>query len=512
MLVRIERRAPGMNRREALKLALGGAIAGVTGELAAAKTAMTTSIERWGKFEISLHGPSAGNPFMEVQLSADFTQGARTVSVEGFYDGDGIYKVRWMPDRLGPWSWVTRSATPQLNGTKGSFVCVAPSAGNHGQVEVADRFHFRHADGTRYFPFGTTCYAWVFESERLQQATLANLGRSGFNKVRMCVLPKAFDAGEPERHPFAMVDGKLDFARFDPEFFRHLESRIADLDRMGIQADVILFHPYGKPWGYDQMPQEVNERYVRYFIARLGSQRNIWWSLANEYDLLKGWTMPQWDHLFHVIEQADVSNHLRSVHYSKVLYDYAQPWVTHASLQTYDFDKTAKWKQAWGKPIVFDEVQYEGNLWRRWGNLTGEELTRRFWLAVTAGAYCTHGEVIARKGAKDGLSADGGVLLGESPARIAFLRKLVEESGIGLEEYPDAYYRSAGKEGELYLYYFDVHRPANYAFPLPEGAKFTAELIDPWAMTITLLPGTFSGKSDIELSERPYQAVRFRRV
>jgi hypothetical protein len=23
------------------------------------------------------------------------------------------------------------------------------------------------------------------------------------------------------------------------------------------------------------------------------------------------------------------------------MYDYAKPWVTHASLQTYDFDKTA---------------------------------------------------------------------------------------------------------------------------------------------------------------------------
>jgi hypothetical protein len=506
-----------MNRREALKLIASGVAATAAADLPV-NVSGAERVERWTPYEVRLTGPAAGNPFAEVVMSAEFTQGARTVKVDGFYDGGGAYRVRWMPDELGEWRWVTQSSAKELAGTTGSFVCVPPqprvagSAPNRGPVGVTDRFHFRYADGTRYFPFGTTCYAWVFESDRLQESTLANLAKYGFNKVRMCILPKVFDAGEPELHPFPMVAGKLDFSRFEPEFFRHLEMRIRNLGELGIEADLILFHPYGKPWGYDQMPPEINERFVRYIVARLGSQRNVWWSLANEFDLLKGWTTPQWDHLFHVIEQADVSKHLRSVHYSKVMYDYAQPWVTHASLQTYDFDKTTEWKQAWGKPIVFDEVQYEGNLWRRWGNLTGEELTRRFWLAVTAGAYCTHGEVIARKGAKDGLSADGGVLLGESPARIAFLRKLVEETNLGLEQFPDAYYRSAGREGELYLYYFDVHRPANYAFPLPASAKFTAELIDPWAMTVTPLPGTFSGKSEVDLSERPYQAVRFRKV
>jgi hypothetical protein len=62
------------------------------------------------------------------------------------------------------------------------------------------------------------------------------------------------------------------------------------------------------------------------------------------------------------------------------------------------------------------------------------------------------------------------------------------------------------------LYYFDFHRPASYVFPLPEGVTFRGELIDPWAMTVTALPGTFTGKSEIELSGKAYQAVRFVRA
>jgi hypothetical protein len=508
-----------MNRREALKLTVGGVMAAVAGETGAAVKAESReeTAERWGLFEIGLEGPKVGNPFAEVGVAAEFKMGARVVRVDGFYDGHGQYKVRWMPDEEGQWTWCTKSATAGLDGVKGTLLVTSQAKGNPGPVGVTEEFHFRYADGTRYFPFGTTCYAWVFESERLQEATLANLARVGFNKVRMCVLPKTFDAGEPERHPFVMVDGKLDFTRFDVEFFWHLEQRIADLGKIGVEADVILFHPYGKPWGYDKMAKEVNERYVRYCVARLGSLRNVWWSLANEYDLLKTWEMADWDHLFRVVQTTDVAGHLRSIHHSGPMYDYAKPWVTHASLQTYDFDRVPEWKKAWGKPIVFDEVMYEGNLWRRWGNLTGEEMTRRFWLVVTAGAYCTHGEVIARKGAKDGLSADGGVLIGESPERIAFLRKLVHEMDVGLQQVDGAYYRSAtgggiAKAPEWILYYFDFHRPEDYPFPLPEGATYTAELIDPWAMTVTQVPGTFSGKSDIALVGKPYQAARFRMV
>jgi len=436
-----------------------------------------------------------------------------------------------MPDELGEWTWVVKSSAAEMDGKRGKMLCVKSfeeleklssvppvpeRAKNHGPVYVRDTFHFAHADGTRYFPFGTTCYAWVFESERLQEMTLANLKRAGFNKARMAIWPKKFASGEPERHPFPMVDGKLDFTHFDTEFFRHFEKRVQDLDAIGVQADVILFHPYGKAWGYDQMPKELNERYVRYVVARLGSYKNVWWSLANEYDLMKTWTMPEWDHLFHVIQEADVAGHLRSVHHSGPMYDYAKPWVTHASLQTGEFDKTAEWKKAWGKPVIFDEVQYEGNIWRRWGNLSGEDMARRVWLAVTAGAYCTHGEVMQVGPYKEDMSSDSAVLLGESPQRIAFLRKLVEETNVGLEQVAGAYYRSAsgnvGKPGEVILYYFDTHRPGNYPFPLTEGVNYKAELIDPWAMTVTPLPGTFTGKSDIKLSGRPYQAVRFRRV
>ena len=61
------------------------------------------------------------------------------------------------------------------------------------------------------------------------------------------------------------------------------------------------------------------------------------------------------------------------------------------------------------------------------------------------------------------------------------------------------------------LYFMDYHQPIYYDFPLPDGS-YTAELIDPWEMTTTPLSGTFTGRSRIKLSGRPYQALRFRKA
>src|ERR1700733_15113757 len=98
-----------MNRREMLKLTSAGsmaAIASAAPEMASAAIPETVHapVPQWEVFELALPGPSAGNPFTDVQLAATFALGHRIVSVDGFYDGAGDYKIRFMPDTEGEWS------------------------------------------------------------------------------------------------------------------------------------------------------------------------------------------------------------------------------------------------------------------------------------------------------------------------------------------------------------------------------------------------------------------------
>ena len=87
-------------------------------------------VERWGSKELALAGPREGNPFLEVELSATFRQGTRAQTVDGFYDGDGQYKLRFMPDASGEWEYQTHSNRPALDGRRGKFTVVAAKAGN----------------------------------------------------------------------------------------------------------------------------------------------------------------------------------------------------------------------------------------------------------------------------------------------------------------------------------------------------------------------------------------------
>ena len=149
------------------------------------------------------------------------------------------------------------------------------------------------------------------------------------------------------------------------------------------------------------------------------------------------------------------------------------------------------------KPIVFDEVKYEGNIDQRWGQLTAEEMVHRFWQGTIAGTYVGHGETYMDP--QDVIWwSKGGVLHGQSPARIEFLRKVLEsgppEGLEPIDKWQDPHI--AGKAGEYYLIYFGKERPTQWIFELPRnkianGAGFRVEILDTWNMTITPVEGVF---------------------
>jgi hypothetical protein len=461
-----------------------------------------SDVELWGVHELTFSGPSDGNPFVDVSLRVAYRFRNRVVTVDGFYDGDGVYRARFSPDREGEWSYVTSSSVPELDGHRGSFACVPAGPGNHGPVGTHGAHHFAYADGTRYDCVGTTCYHWTYESKEIQELTLASLRSAPFDKVRMCLLPT--EGMRPERVPFAGSFGAVDFDRFDPEFFRHFEGRVADLLALGIQADLILFHPYDRGvWGFDRMSPVRDEAYLRYVVARLAAYRNVWWSLSNEYDFNHEKTIADWDRLLRLVQRFDPYQRLRSIHNGTKMYevftpyDFGKPWITHQSVQHWDGAEVAAWRSC-PKPVVIDEIGYEGNAGRRWGNLTAEELVHRFWQGMTLGGYVGHGESFVDREIRAWISI-GGRLYGESSARIAFLRDVFAE----LPRLADGDVDPA----RCVLHYLGDRQPSSVELELPAGDPYHFDLIDTVALTVTPLT-SYSGSCRIPLPARPYLALR----
>ncbi|MBT33779.1 MAG: DUF5060 domain-containing protein [Thalassobius sp.] len=475
--------------------------------------------EQWDIYEVVLKAKTNKNPYTEVNLSATFQYKNRQIEVSGFYDGEENYKIRFMPDKTGEWIYLTKSNVKALDGKKGKFTCVSASPNNHGPVKVKETFQFEYTDGTPYYPVGTTSYAWTSMSDELINQTIETLSNNAFNKIRMCVFPKIYSTyirTDPQYYPFegTKEDG-WNYDQFNPKFFQHLERCIDSLRALNIEADLILFHPYDfGTWGFDRMPDEVNDRYLRYIIARLGSYRNIWWSLCNEFEIMKSMDMDDWDRLFKITMEEDPYMHLRSIHNAIQWYDYTKPWVTHLSLQTIELLNIQKWRNEFQKPVVIDECVYEGNIPTDWGNLTGEEMLERFWVTYTRGGYATHGETY--------LNADtvlwwskGGKLYGKSPERIDFMRSIMEDAPAdGVVPYESAWNKSTYlyKGDEYFLHYFGNAQQVAASLDLPEDKKYTAEIIDTWNMTITKAEGVYSGKAFVDLPQKPYLALRVRAV
>lgn len=472
------------------------------------------SMEQYNIFELTLKGPATGNPFTDITLSAEFKFKNRILEPEGFYDGKGIFKIRFMPDKVGEWTWITHSNIKELDGKTGKFTCTPASPENHGPVGVRNVYDFGYADGTPFYPVGTTCYAWVHQPDDLVKQTLATLSNTAFNKIRMTVMPKNYDVyinNEPPFYPFEGSKEKgWDFSRPNPDFFRNFEEKIIELQKLGIEADVIIFHPYdfGK-WNFDKMNAEQAAFYLRYLIARIAAYRNVWWSMANEYDIM-GKTDKEWDDLFRLIQTFDPYRHLCSIHNGMAWYNHSKPWITHLSIQTPYLQDIQDWRELYKKPVIIDECVYEGNIPNDWGNLTPEEMVNRFWISWCRGAYCTHGETYMHPQNILWWSK-GGTLYGKSPERIAFLHRIMTETpSEGVHPFHNAWNKETIliKENEFYLFYYGNSQQAKARLYLPDKVKFKLEIIDAWNMTIIPVQGEFSGRTEIPLPGLPYIAVR----
>ena len=500
-------------------------------------------VKKWDVFEISLEGPSEGNPFTDQHLEGIFSGKDESKITEGFYDGDGVYKIRFMPSGTGKYSYVLRGSF-LAEAVSGYFYVTDAAEDSHGPVHVSDVFHFAYEDGTPFHPIGTTAYVWHLQNEETKAKTLQYLQEARFNKIRFCIFPKfyAYNLNDPACFPYegTPADGSditadnflsyigknegnnFDYTRFVPAYFRNIESCIRDLNAIGVQADLIIMHPYDR-WGFSHMTKEQDDLYWRYIIARFSAFANVWWSLANEYDLLSAKTSEDWERLGSTLVRRDPYRHLRSIHNCRLMYDHSRPWITHCSVQRTDLYKTAELtdelRERYGKPVIMDEIAYEGDLPYGWGNISAEELLRRFWETAVRGGYPGHGETYLADENEIWWS-HGGTLRGESWKRFELLLDILDEvPGSGLAPMKDEWDSVCGvPEGEwslpvksMYLYYYSFMRPSFRCFHIDDETDFVAEVIDTWNMKITV-QGIFRGAFRVELPARPYMAVRLRKA
>ena len=410
------------------------------------------TVNCWGIYELSLAADTSGmaNPFAQ-SFKAIVEGPDATYRVDGFYSGGDVFKIRYMPTKEGEYKVLVKSEISTLNDVTDVFTVLPPTKGDHGPAVIRGT-RFRYADGSRLFIAGTTAYVWHHRPAEVRDQSLKSFSKYGFNKIRMLFFPKHYTGGygaidvsyEPPCYPFDGKPGAFDFYKPHPAYFDEFEDRLHELKARDIFADVILFHPYDfGHWSIDSgMDEDAALFYLKYLIARIACFSNVWWSLANEYDIkmldkghmVVGWDVRDWDVIGEFIKARDPSKHPISCHnipFGRIYPN--RPWMSHVSYQHPDtYTLMGELLSSYQKPVINDEYQYEGNTPDDWGNTSGETELERHWRSVMAGGYATHGEAFIRGNNRDIFWAYGGDMIGKSPLRIAFLRKII--SKVALDE------------------------------------------------------------------------------
>ena len=500
-------------------------------------------MKKYEMYEMSFNEKPPEDSWVDVDLTAEFTIDGKVKKVKGFYAGKGVYKVRFYPEKAGIYQYKISGVIEET-----SSISCEDNIEGHGIVH-SEGTHFRHHDGTGYQPFGTTIYALIHQEEALIEKTMQTLASAPFNKVRFCMFPKHYDYNhnEPEFYVFEKSAGGWDVNRPCFDYWENLESQIKHLANMGIECDIILFHGYDR-WGFAQLTREEALVYLEYTMRRLAAFPNIWWSLANEYELLKDYTEKDWICFAEYMNQNDPYGHLLSIHDFIKVWNPSQKEISHLSLQIKDVQPVSDYIQKYGKPVIVDECRYEGNIEYEWGNISAFEMTDRFWKTCMQGGYCTHGETFL---SEDDILwwSKGGCLKGESANRIGFLRSVMEElpgpihywrnertldyarieeirdnpalqginiawdilSQVSREELEPMLAVSKQYQGhcgkEAFMIYYSRNCTTIGRMQLPEDGRYQVEVIDVWAMTREVVMRDVSGEIQIPLPGREGIAV-----
>lgn len=392
---------------------------------------ITAAIPLYRVFEHKVvNNNSYVNKFTDVTLNVQYqTPSGRLYNFFGFYDGNGIggsegniWKIRFMPDETGEWSYVYRWSDGTKGGS-GTFNCVTEGAGRGVLKPYNKNPHWFAYNGTEpvwiksYYETGHGSIGQDFDW--VKENVYSPLIQAGYNHLQvnwllsLCCFDQYYkDGPEPETlNLYVYEEGDL-FGTMNLDVWRRMEQHLGWLNDHNVSVHMFLgvdgSRNNGPDW--EQLSPEEKKWLVKYMVSRLAPYANIagwnfvWEVPGNRENHELGFTR--------LIKEYDIFNHLctyedempRDNEYDRIEYSFAAIENHKIAAEDKEMERHL-WKEPWthhmacllgyqGKPVFMSE----GNaLWRRYWqqrtDATQDELRRSAWACATAGAsftWCGH--------------------------------------------------------------------------------------------------------------------------
>ncbi len=236
---------------------------------------------RYGVYETTLTGTYADPSDVGVTVEFVSPSGVRS-SVEAFWDGGSVWKVRFSPTETGRWRWKSECSDPTnrgLDGRTGTFGCTAYKGSDrllsHGTLKLStDRRHLTHSDGTPFFWLADTAWNGVLKADPGDWEKYLSIRKSqGFTAVQFVSTPwRSFDKDSHGETAFA---GTKDI-HINPDFFKRLDAKVAAINEHGMVASPVILWAVSS----EELGQRLSEsdaiRLSKYIVARWGAYNVVW--------------------------------------------------------------------------------------------------------------------------------------------------------------------------------------------------------------------------------------------
>lgn len=370
---------------------------------------------QWDVIDIRFRAETLPAQPVDATFSAVFRNAGKELLVQGFYNGDREYLLRFTPPTPGAWTYETRSSIAPLNGKTGKLSVRTPRDGRKGGISVNPKAkrRFRYADGDEYYPIAFES-DWLFALDAenpkgipVTRRFVDQLVDSGFNQIVMNVfaydvswkkderLISKFEYGSPKSFPFGGENKKPDFSQLDIEYFQRLDRVIDYLDQKGVAAHLMIY-VWNKLVNWPPARSAEDNRYFDYVVKRYQAFPNMVWDISKEA-LGYGHTDVTYIHdRIQRLRQLDSYQRLVTVHdysYNRRFTDR----VDFISVQLWGSELYGIMRKVVqdmpGKPILnIEHGGYERGPYVVFeGNYTSPEVClERAWQCVFAGTYPTH--------------------------------------------------------------------------------------------------------------------------
>jgi hypothetical protein len=239
------------------------------------------------------------SPFADVLVEAEFTSpsGAR-LTMPGFYDGNGTWKVRFNPGEAGGWRFkiYARPANPEL-ADAGQFTVEGNASPGFLKATPGDAWGFRFENGEPYLAIGDTVYD-LFGMEYCGGDVAAFVKRrheQGHNLFRVRLTSSEFHPPEGDfswqtksMWPWGGSRSAPRFDLFNLDWFHSIDKSVAAIEAYGdIGLEMIM-----EAWGFEfpfnhrsWFTAEWEELWLRFLFARYDAYNCVYfWTPLNEYE------------------------------------------------------------------------------------------------------------------------------------------------------------------------------------------------------------------------------------